>query len=179
MPRQKRTARAPAPAQELGENLEFLRTLWSLTHELRAMSKRMRSRLGLTGPQRLVVRILGSTPDLSATELAELIELHPSTLTGILRRLEERGVIARGSHPHDARRAVLRLTAAGQRMNRSNEHTVEAAVSQALAALDRPTIRTTKRALVVICSNGVAIVTMPASLLFHLATGTARQILRS
>jgi DNA-binding MarR family transcriptional regulator len=147
MPGRKRTAREPTPAQELGESIEFLRTLWSLTHELRALSKRMRSRLGLTGPQRLVIRILGSTPDLSATELAELIELHPSTLTGILRRLEERGFIARGSHPHDARRAVLRLTAAGLRMNRKNEHTVEAAVSRALGRLDRSTIGTTKRAL--------------------------------
>ena len=147
MPGRKRPARERTPAQQLEESLDFLRTLWALTHELRAMSKRMRSRLGLTGPQRLVIRILGSTPDLSATELAKLIELHPSTLTGILRRLEQRSLIARGSHPHDARRAVLRLTAAGQRMNRKNEHTVEAAVARALARLDRTTIGTTKHAL--------------------------------
>lgn len=155
MPRSKSTppARASPSTQELGESLDFLRTLWSLTHELRAMSKRMRSQLGLTGPQRLVLRILGETPDLSASVLADLIELHPSTLTGILRRLEERGLIARGSHPHDARRAVLRLTPMGQRLNRTREHTVEAAVSRSLAELDRTTVRTTQRALDVVIAH--------------------------
>ena len=157
MPRKLRSPRAAAPpataAHELGESLDFLRTLWSLTHELKAMSKRMRSRIGLTGPQRLVVRVLGQIPDLSASALADLIRLHPSTLTGVLRRLEERGLIARGAHPHDARRAVLRLTAAGQRLNKSSEHTVEAAVTRSLAKLDASTIRTTIRALEVVIAN--------------------------
>ncbi len=157
MPRKPRTTRASVqpitPVPPLGESLEFLRTLWSLTHELKAMSKRMRSRLGLTGPQRLVIRVLGQMPDLSASALADVIRLHPSTLTGVLRRLEERKLIARSAHPHDARRAVLRLTAAGQRLNRSAEHTVEAAVTRSLAKLDRATIRTTTRALDVVIAN--------------------------
>jgi DNA-binding MarR family transcriptional regulator len=149
MPRPTRTARAPAPppTPTLGDSLDFLRTLWSLTHELRTMSKRMRSRIGLTGPQRLVIRVLGELPDLSASALADLIRLHPSTLTGILRRLEQRKLIVRGAHPHDGRRAVLRLTPAGLRLNKSSEHTVEAVVTRALAGLDAGAVRTTTRSL--------------------------------
>ena len=137
---------APAPPA-LGQSLEFMRILWALTHELHAASKRMRSSLGVTGPQRIVIRILGRAPDLSAGALAELLQLHPSTLTGVLKRLEDRGLITRASDPADARRAVLRLTAAGRRVDRGSKHTVEAAVARALARLDEPTVRAAARAL--------------------------------
>ena len=70
----------------LGPVLEFMRTLWALDHALQSASKRMESRLRVTAPQRLVVRIVGRYPGVSAGELSEILHLHPSTLTGILGR---------------------------------------------------------------------------------------------
>ena len=46
--------------------LDFLRLLWSIEHGLQRMSKRMEGELGITGPQRLVLRIVGRFPGLSA-----------------------------------------------------------------------------------------------------------------
>jgi DNA-binding MarR family transcriptional regulator len=60
----------------------------------------------VTGPQRLVLRLLGLQPGVSADELAATLHVHPSTLTGILRRLEDQGLLARDPHPADRRRAV-------------------------------------------------------------------------
>ena len=51
-------ARAP-DAPSLGPTLDFLRLLWELDHALQRRSKRMARALGLTGPQRLVLRIVG------------------------------------------------------------------------------------------------------------------------
>jgi DNA-binding transcriptional ArsR family regulator len=83
----------------LGPVLEFMRALWALDHALQSASKRMESRLRITAPQRLVVRIVGRYPGTSAGELSEILHLHPSTLTGILRRLGEHGLVERQPDP--------------------------------------------------------------------------------
>jgi DNA-binding MarR family transcriptional regulator len=116
----------------LGPVLEFMRTLWALDHALQSASKRMESRLRITAPQRLVVRIVGRYPGVSAGELSEILHLHPSTLTGILKRLGERGLVERRADADDARRALLFLTAKGRGVDALRSGTVEAAVRRAL-----------------------------------------------
>src|ERR1700761_877276 len=85
--------------ESLGEVLEFMRLLWAVDHALQSNSKRMETALGVTGPQRLVIRLVGQRPGISAGELAELLHVHPSTLTGILSRLEQRGAVVRKPDP--------------------------------------------------------------------------------
>src|ERR1700680_2224509 len=100
--------------------LDFMRLLWSVEHGLQRMSKRMESELGITGPQRLVLRVVGQFPGLSAGELAHIVRLHPSTITGILQRLVTRGLLARERDPSDNRRARLRLKARAFAYTRSS-----------------------------------------------------------
>ena len=52
-----------------------------------------------------MIRILGRYPGLSPGEVAAILHLHPSTLTGIMKRLATRGVVERRPDPDDARRA--------------------------------------------------------------------------
>lgn len=119
----------------LGDVIEFMRLLWGLDHGLQSASKRMGRELGITGPQRLVIRLVGRYPGISAGELADILHLHPSTLTGVLARLMERGAIARDSDPKDARRALFKLTAAGKKLDQSKSGTVEATVRKVLGRL--------------------------------------------
>jgi DNA-binding MarR family transcriptional regulator len=121
-------ARAPVP-----DVLRFLELLWALAHGLERTSKRMTRELGFTGPQRFVLRVVGLFPGLSAGDLAHILHVHASTLTGVLRRLEAQGLLHRVEHPGDRRRAVLRLTRQGVRANRARGGTVEAALTVALA----------------------------------------------
>jgi DNA-binding MarR family transcriptional regulator len=124
---------APAVvARRLGPVLEFMRGLWALDHALQSTSKWMAVRLGITGPQRLVIRMIGCFPGISAGALAELLHVHPSTLTGVLRRLTDRGAIRRTSDPGDSRRALFGLTARGKGIDRLRSGTVEAAITRAL-----------------------------------------------
>jgi DNA-binding MarR family transcriptional regulator len=113
-----------------------MQKLWDLAHALDVSSKRMARSHGVTGPQRLVVRIVGQTPGSTASEIALTLGIHPSTLTGILRRLEDRGFIRRAVDPDDRRRARFQLTAAGERVNRRRRGTVEAAVRRVLGRAD-------------------------------------------
>lgn len=119
----------------LGSVIDFLRVVWGLDHELQRTSKHMEAALGITAPQRLVIRILGRFPGTTAGQLAAILHVHPSTLTGILRRLQSRGLITKRTDPRDRRRLVLGLTARGRTLDADSEGTVEAAVRAALADL--------------------------------------------
>jgi len=115
--------------------LEFIRLMWSVDHELQTVSKRMVSRIGLTAPQRLAVRFIGRNPDLTLGALAGLLHLHPGTVTGIVRRLEDVGLVVRTRSSEDTRRMHLRLTPRGQVVNRRQKGTVEAAVRRVTATM--------------------------------------------
>jgi DNA-binding MarR family transcriptional regulator len=117
---------------ELGDVLDFMRVLWAVDHGLHSTSKRMNRRMGITGPQRLVVRILGQAPGISAGTLARVMHIHPSTLTGVLQRLETQGMVHRATDPHDGRRALMRLTPRGEELNDHEPGTVEESIAAVL-----------------------------------------------
>ncbi len=117
----------------LGAVLDFMRLLWAVDHALQSASKRMEAVHGITGPQRLVVHIVGRFPGIAAGRVAEILHVHPSTLTGILKRLEARGIIQRRSDPRDARRALFGLTPKGKKLDTLRTGTVEQAVRRVLA----------------------------------------------
>src|SRR3954466_12832271 len=122
-----------AGAPPLGAVLDFMRLLWAVDHALQSASKRMESTYGVTGPQRLVVRIVGRFPGIAAGRVAEILHVHPSTLTGILKRLEARGMLQRKADPRDARRALFALTAKGRKLDTVRTGAVELAVRRVLA----------------------------------------------
>jgi DNA-binding MarR family transcriptional regulator len=122
-----------AKGPPLGAVLDFMRLLWAVDHALQSASKRMESMFGMTGPQRLVVRIVGRFPGIAAGRIAEILHVHPSTLTGVLKRLESRGILQRRPDPRDARRALFMLTAKGRKVDTVRTGTVEQAVRRVLA----------------------------------------------
>lgn len=140
--------RAPSVAVvDLPDVLQFLQWLWAVVHGLERLSKRMSDEIGVTGPQRLVLRVVGLFPGLSAGALAGVLHVHPSTLTGVLQRLVAQGLLERSSDPTDRRRAVLRLTTGGARINAVRRGTVEAAVARALDGVSQANRAATARVL--------------------------------
>lgn len=119
-----------------GETLQFMQRMWELMHALDVRSKRMVKSVGVTGPQRLVIRIIGQKPNQTASEIATMLGKHPSTLTGVLARLQARGMITRAADPDDRRRARFGLTAGGKKIDKLQKGTVEAAVRRALGRVD-------------------------------------------
>jgi MarR family transcriptional regulator, organic hydroperoxide resistance regulator len=138
---------------DLDPVLQFMRLIWSVDHGLHKVSKRMASDIGLTGPQRLAIRIIGRSPGMAAGELASLLHLDPSTVTGILRRLEHGRMITRRADPADARRTRLTLAARGRVVDRRSAGTVEAAVRRALASLPADQVKAASQVLTVLASH--------------------------
>src|SRR5579859_5000612 len=72
---------------------------------------------GLTGPQMLCLREIATRGSLTTGALALAVALSPATLTGILDRLEVRGLVSRERRPEDKRRVLVSLTALGRQMS--------------------------------------------------------------
>jgi DNA-binding MarR family transcriptional regulator len=154
-----------ARGPQLGEVLEFMRLLWAVDHGLQSTSKRMESTLGITGPQRLVLRLVGRFPGITAGNLAQILHVHPSTLTGVLKRLEKRGLLERKSDPLDGRKALFALTDAGRTLDVPSTGTVESAVQRVLSKLSRTRILHTQDVLTALAEElgGTATPADPAS----------------
>jgi DNA-binding MarR family transcriptional regulator len=144
------------PAHErqgpLGKVLDFMRLIWAVDHGLQSLSKKMHASLGLTGPQRVTLRVLGRRPGVTAGDLAGILQVHPSTLTGVLHRLEGRGLVRRTRDPEDGRRALLELTPRGRKLDVPSPGTVESVVARVLSGIPPARIRTAAELLATVAA---------------------------
>ena len=77
-------------------------------------SKRAEHAAGLTGPQLWAIKVLGESAPIMISELARRMYLHPSTVIGILDRLEARGMVKRTRSTEDRRVVTADLTRKGK-----------------------------------------------------------------
>jgi MarR family transcriptional regulator, organic hydroperoxide resistance regulator len=131
----------------VGHPIDFLRLIWAVDHALQRRSKSMAATVGITGPQRLVIRIIGRFPSIHARQLADILHLHPSSLTALLKRLERRNLVRRWPDERDRRRWLLGLTRQGQALNRETPGTIEAAVQRVLKTTTRDELDVTRAVL--------------------------------
>ena len=107
---------SPAPAQ--ATRLESLRLLRTLIAGLSQSARAIESDTGLTNAQLFVLRQIGDTGGISVNDLAAQLHSRQNAVSPVLRRLVQRGYVARAADPGDARRAVLSLTPTGRRLLR-------------------------------------------------------------
>jgi DNA-binding MarR family transcriptional regulator len=82
-------------------------------------TERIARQSGLTPQRYLLLLMIKGAPNgeerSTVTELSERMQLAQSTITELVSRAEEAGLVGREQSPHDARVAHLRLTAEGER----------------------------------------------------------------
>ena len=83
---------------------------------LEQVYERLISPLGLSVLEWYALRALYAEDGLSASHLAHLVCRHPSSMTALLDRMEEKGLVRRQVDEHDRRSVRVFLTAAGQRL---------------------------------------------------------------
>lgn len=126
------TAQAPRDERPLGPALDFLRELWRLNHAIEGLSSRMRTALGVTAQQRLIIRCMGQYPGITAGRLAALLHVDRGTLSAAVRRLEARRLVRRRRDPADGRWVLLDLTPAGRALDLPTPGTLEECVAALL-----------------------------------------------
>lgn len=139
--------RSSPPRRRLEPALEVMEALWALDHALQERERSAAGRFGITRSQRVVLRIVGQRPGVSAGDLSRILHVHPSTLTPVLHRLVESGLLGRAPDPADRRRAVLRLSRRGKRIDDICATRIDAVMSAALSRLDRSDVAAMRHVL--------------------------------
>jgi DNA-binding MarR family transcriptional regulator len=109
----------------------------ALRRVIRAVDLHSRTLLeshGLTGPQALLLKSLQGSP-ITVGELAGRVSLSQGTVTDILNRLEQRGLIQRVRDEVDRRRVWVGLTAAGLALLASSPPLLQERFAQSFADL--------------------------------------------
>ena len=116
-----------------GEVLDILRLMWTIEHDLNQLSKQMEGHQGIPGSHRAVLRYVSLFPGISASKLAELLQLHPSTLSGVFKQLVSKNLLERREDPDDARRARLYPAPTGLAVLGQSLGTVDAVIERVVA----------------------------------------------
>lgn len=87
-------------------------------------------KLGITYPQYLVLMILWENDRLPVTDIARKLILNTNTITPLLKRMEQTGLIARKRSPEDERKVMIELTDKGRAMQEEAARIPEALVNQ-------------------------------------------------
>jgi DNA-binding MarR family transcriptional regulator len=112
--------------------LDAIRKLVRLLGESARLAQ---GRTGITGAQLFVLRVLGDHPGLSINELAERTMTHQSSVSVVVSRLVERGLVSRAPAPDDRRRQLVTLTPRGRAIRRTGPAVAQEVLVQAIRAL--------------------------------------------
>lgn len=97
---------------------DILISLRKIIRALNLESKRIEKEFGISIPQLLCLNFLNQSPSFQANikELSRALNLNPSTITGIIKRLEKKGFLARLPKKVDKRISYITLTEAGAQL---------------------------------------------------------------
>lgn len=95
---------------EVGEVMDYIRHIFKA---LRVSSSQFEKELGLSVAQIFVLKKLRDEPGLSINDLALRTTTHQSSVSVVVKKLEEQGLVSRTVSTEDSRRVVVSLTEAG------------------------------------------------------------------
>ena len=108
-------ARKPPTADQLLRlDNQICFAIYSTAHAFNRVYKPLLDRLGLTYPQYLVMLVLWERDGVPVKEIGERLYLDSGTLTPLLKRLEQAGLIKRTRSTEDERLVLVSLTSHGQ-----------------------------------------------------------------
>jgi DNA-binding MarR family transcriptional regulator len=97
----------------------------------------MVKRFGITGPQSLVLKsLIESVEPLSSATLSRRLNVSPANITGIIDRLEEKGLVKRLRKQGDRRTILIELTEKGMGFGQQLPDLIEKKLIKGLGDLD-------------------------------------------
>ncbi len=104
------------PDEEKRLERQLCFAVYSAAHAFNRAYKPILDRVGLTYPQYLVMLVLWERGSLSVKTIGEKLDLDSGTLSPLLKRLEQAGLIGRARDPRDERQVIVSLTEKGAGM---------------------------------------------------------------
>lgn len=130
---------------ELEQCLNFVLT--KAQHNIHQLFKAELAPYGVTPGQYAVLKCLWNENGQTARKLAERLSLDGSTITGILDRMEQKGLIEKMADPKDRRALQVMLTEAGRKLEEPLTRAIVEANRKALFNLDNKQAEALKQLL--------------------------------
>ncbi len=114
------------------------RMIWAIRKIIRTVaihSRQLAVEHNVTGPQLSTLNALHRKDELTVTEIANILFLSPSTIVGVLDRLEEKGYITRRRDTADRRRVLVQMTDDGKKLVKEVPHPLEDSLIGSLAKI--------------------------------------------
>ena len=113
-----------------------MNSLRSIVRALRVNTRSIEVKLGISLAQLFVLQQLADKPAESLNELAERTATHQSSVSVVVRRLVDRGLVTRTTSHADKRRVHIALTPAGEAMLRDAPPTVQSDLIRGMTRLN-------------------------------------------
>lgn len=127
----------PLDPQNVPERVE-LRVLSAMRRIIRSVdlySKELAAKARITSPQLVCLLTLAEKGAMTATTISREVFLSPSTIVGILDRLEDKGLVKRERTSKDRRVVTVSVTEAGRELARSAPSPLQDTLTEALRTL--------------------------------------------
>jgi DNA-binding MarR family transcriptional regulator len=109
--------------------------------------QRIESHCGVSGAQLWALSEVAAAPGITVSQLAHTMNIHLSTSSNLLDKLEVQGFVRRERGSADQRTVHVRLTAAGQRVLKKAPQPVQGVIPDALAKMPAQSLRSLRRDL--------------------------------
>jgi len=116
---------------------EIMQNLRRIFKAIQDYSQEVSSRFGITGPQLWALKTIFQNGSLSLRDLSERMYLHPSTITGVMDRLEKRGYVSRDRDREDRRVIKVQLTPKGKRLVKRAPNPIQGRMTYGLRKLGK------------------------------------------
>ena len=114
---------------EVSEVMDCIRQIFKA---LRVSSSQFEKELGLSAAQIFVLKKLKEEPGLSINDLADRTTTHQSSVSVVVKKLEEQGLVLRATSQEDSRRVVVSLSIAGEQKLNEIPRTVQEQMTDSL-----------------------------------------------
>ena len=129
---------------KVAEIIDNLRRVFQVVNE---QSKKAEHETGLTGPQLWAIKTIAQEAPIMVSEIARRMYLHPTTVVGILDRLEKRGFVVRIRSTEDRRVVRVELTEKGHALVRKSPEVAQGLLVSGLESLNSNKLENIARAL--------------------------------
>ena len=123
----------PLPPRSVSDSVMI--ALRKIIQAIDMNSKKLVKRVGLTGPQLVILQEIDNLGEVTAGEIARAVSLSQATVTGILERMEKRGLLARQRSDSDKRRIMVRITPSGNHVLQAAPPLMQEAFIERFASL--------------------------------------------
>lgn len=145
-----------------------------IVRSLRLSASEVERAAGITSAQLLVLTVLARQPGIGLGELAGRVLTDPSSVSVVLSRLVDGGLVSRKVNVEDARRVRLTLTSRGRATLAKAPESAPERFLEAVQGLRSPTRRSLAHGLAAV-ARAMGLDAEPASLFFAEASGAPRR----